>query len=423
MGEGRRARGAGVRLGLAMLLGLIPVACGQEDRPTATPSALDDDAITVGSFDFAESGLLAEIYGQALEGERFSGRAGRRARAARVRRARPVARPGRARARVRGHGAAVPQPRADRGHDADIDATHEAAQPAAARRAAPSALAPAPAQDANAFVVTPEVRRALRSAASLSDLAAVARELTLRRPARVPQPAALPRGPRTGVRAASSGAFVAARRRRAHHPPGARTPATIDVALLFTTDPAIDTDDLVELADDRHLQPAENVTPLVRTEVVDRWGDDAGRPRSTRVSRAADDRRRSGSSNADVPAADLARDGRPPPGCRAGPGMTTGERTTACRLPGARPAGDAVRAAAVPPTAHAGPPAPAPVRRTTAAAAAASGAAARAGSSLLGLLLVVADRRRTPRPAARRATDRVDAASCCARSPACAPTG
>jgi glycine betaine/choline ABC-type transport system substrate-binding protein len=29
---------------------------------------------------------------------------------------------------------------------------------------------------------------------------------------------------------------------------------------------------LVELIDDRHLQPAENVTPLVRREVVDRWG-------------------------------------------------------------------------------------------------------------------------------------------------------
>jgi osmoprotectant transport system substrate-binding protein len=28
----------------------------------------------------------------------------------------------------------------------------------------------------------------------------------------------------------------------------------------------------VELVDDRGLQPAENVTPVVRREVVDRWG-------------------------------------------------------------------------------------------------------------------------------------------------------
>ena len=44
----------------------------------------------------------------------------------------------------------------------------------------------------------------------------------------------------------------------------------IDVAVLFSTDPAID--DLVELADDRGLQPAENVTPLVRRSVVERSG-------------------------------------------------------------------------------------------------------------------------------------------------------
>jgi osmoprotectant transport system substrate-binding protein len=41
---------------------------------------------------------------------------------------------------------------------------------------------------------------------------------------------------------------------------------------LFTTDPAIGDADLVELADDRGLQPAENITPLIRTEVADRWG-------------------------------------------------------------------------------------------------------------------------------------------------------
>jgi osmoprotectant transport system substrate-binding protein len=45
----------------------------------------------------------------------------------------------------------------------------------------------------------------------------------------------------------------------------------VDMALLFTTDPAIG-GPLVELADDRGLQPAENVTPLLRHEVIDRWG-------------------------------------------------------------------------------------------------------------------------------------------------------
>ena len=45
----------------------------------------------------------------------------------------------------------------------------------------------------------------------------------------------------------------------------------VDLVLLFTTDPAIG-GPLVDLADDRGLEPAENVTPLVRRDVLDRWG-------------------------------------------------------------------------------------------------------------------------------------------------------
>ena len=51
----------------------------------------------------------------------------------------------------------------------------------------------------------------------------------------------------------------------------------VDVALLFTTDPAIADRDLVALEDDRGLQPAENVTPLVRSAVVERLGPDLAR--------------------------------------------------------------------------------------------------------------------------------------------------
>ncbi len=41
---------------------------------------------------------------------------------------------------------------------------------------------------------------------------------------------------------------------------------------LFTTDPAISGSGFIELQDDRGLQPAENVTPILRTEVVDEFG-------------------------------------------------------------------------------------------------------------------------------------------------------
>jgi osmoprotectant transport system substrate-binding protein len=46
----------------------------------------------------------------------------------------------------------------------------------------------------------------------------------------------------------------------------------IGAALLFTTDPAIRARHLVELTDNRDLQPAENVIPLLRRATVSRYG-------------------------------------------------------------------------------------------------------------------------------------------------------
>ena len=46
-----------------------------------------------------------------------------------------------------------------------------------------------------------------------------------------------------------------------------------DVALMFTTDASLATGDLVLLADDRNLQPAENVTPLVSARAMSRYGE------------------------------------------------------------------------------------------------------------------------------------------------------
>jgi len=46
----------------------------------------------------------------------------------------------------------------------------------------------------------------------------------------------------------------------------------IGVGLLFTTDPDIQTQHLVILADSRALQPAENVVPLIRRGTLERYG-------------------------------------------------------------------------------------------------------------------------------------------------------
>lgn len=49
----------------------------------------------------------------------------------------------------------------------------------------------------------------------------------------------------------------------------------VDVALLFSTDAVLVGEDFVVLADDRDLQPAENILALARGEVVDRHGSGA----------------------------------------------------------------------------------------------------------------------------------------------------
>jgi osmoprotectant transport system substrate-binding protein len=46
----------------------------------------------------------------------------------------------------------------------------------------------------------------------------------------------------------------------------------VDVALLFTTDPSIVADNFVLLRDDRKLQPADNVVPVVRRSVLKERG-------------------------------------------------------------------------------------------------------------------------------------------------------
>jgi osmoprotectant transport system substrate-binding protein len=43
----------------------------------------------------------------------------------------------------------------------------------------------------------------------------------------------------------------------------------IDLGVLFTTDGALAGDDLVLLDDDRGLQPAENLVPMVRSDILE----------------------------------------------------------------------------------------------------------------------------------------------------------
>ena len=128
---------------------------------------------------------------------------------------------------------------------------------------------PAPAQDTNAIVVTAATaaRYGLRS---IADLARVAPRLVFGGPPECPgRPYCLP-----GLEHTYGIHF------RGFIPLDAAGPLTlqaleagnVNAALLFSTNPSIRTQHLVVLADDRGLQPAENITPLIRRDTVARYG-------------------------------------------------------------------------------------------------------------------------------------------------------
>jgi osmoprotectant transport system substrate-binding protein len=248
---------------------LVLGACAQGGDETTPRTALADDAITVGSFDFQESVVLAEVYSQALEG------AGYRVQRALALGPRELVGP----ALTAGLVELVPEYAGTALEfvslgastaTSDAVSTHEALERSLGTDAV-LALAAAPAQNANTFVVTAETAARL-DLDEVSDLAAVADRLTFGGAAEC----ATRRLCLVGLRDVYGVNFDEV---LTLDPGGPITRQAlrngeIDVGLLFTTDPAIEGEGFVELVDDRGLQPAENVTPLIRREVVDRWGDD-----------------------------------------------------------------------------------------------------------------------------------------------------
>ncbi len=252
-----------VSVGL-VLLALSACAPSADDR---APTAIGDDAITVGSFDFPESVLLAEIYSQALEDGGFT-----------VERAfdlgpREFVGPALDGGLVElvpeyaGTALAFRSLGSDR-PSADLYTTHRDLARALSGSEV-TALDSAPAQNANTFVVSRAVANRYHLE-RLSDLREVADSLSFGGPPECQSRPLCLKGLEElyGLRFAEVLALDAG---------GPLTHQSlrdggVDVALMFTTDP--DLDDFVELVDDKGLQPAENVTPLIRSDVVDRFGQD-----------------------------------------------------------------------------------------------------------------------------------------------------
>jgi len=246
---------------------LLCVACDGRSV-TAANTTLTDNAITVGSFDFAESELLAELYSQAMEAAGLdvvrAFQLGPRELVA------PALETGLVELVPEYAGTALSfVSLGEITPPVDPVATHQTLL-AALRKTSATALEAAPAQDTNALVVTQETASAL-DLRRISDLARAAPRLTLGGPPECPERPRCLAGLEDvyGLRFAEFLPLDAG---------GARTRSAlrdgyVDVAVLFTTDPVIVDEGWVELEDDRGLQTAENVTPIVRREVVERWGD------------------------------------------------------------------------------------------------------------------------------------------------------
>jgi len=134
-------------------------------------------------------------------------------------------------------------------------------------------LAPAEAQDRNGIAVT-RATADRYGLSKVSDLAPVAGELVFGGPPECPErPYCL-----VGLRTAYGLSFESFRSLDASGPEtvAALEGGEVDVALLFTTAPSLAGPKFVLLEDDRQLQPAENLVPVVRTDALRRHGDRLG---------------------------------------------------------------------------------------------------------------------------------------------------
>jgi osmoprotectant transport system substrate-binding protein len=131
-------------------------------------------------------------------------------------------------------------------------------------------LTPAEAEDQNGFAVTRQFAQA-RNVSRLSDLTELAPDLNFGGPPECPDRPFCLLG-LEDVYDLDFGSVVSMPSRAATVE--ALLSGQIDVGLLETTDARLATAPLVLLADDRELQPPENVVPMVRKETVDRWGEE-----------------------------------------------------------------------------------------------------------------------------------------------------
>jgi osmoprotectant transport system substrate-binding protein len=261
-GRGRAAAFVACSLGLALLASCQPGRA----TPAGRGGGAQSDAVVVASFNFPESEVLAAIYGLAIR------HAGIPVQLQLDLGPRELVQP----ALEQGLVDVVPEYLGTALTSLGPHPGVQVSDPAAGRAALARALArwhiqvmtPAAAQDQNGVVVTDAAARRL-DLGTVSDLRRADGGLTLGGAPECPdRPYCLPGLRRVyGLRFAGFLPFDTEAQRVT-----ALEEGVVEVAVLDTTDGNLATGDLVLLSDDRHLQPAENVAPVITGSAISRYG-------------------------------------------------------------------------------------------------------------------------------------------------------
>jgi osmoprotectant transport system substrate-binding protein len=248
-------------LAMAILaLSLVASACGGS---TPAPAATVRGTVVVGGFNFNESTILADIYGKALEAKGYTvtykTKLGNR----------EIVEPALASGNIDfypGYAATDLEfiNKAKGEATGDAQATTDKLNTYLSAIGA-KALTPSPAIDANAFAVTKATATRL-NLTKLSDLAPVASQMVLGGPPECPtRPFCA-----VGLKTTYGANFKDFKALDADGPltRAALTGGLIDIGLVFSSDGDLDSRGYVVLQDDKHLENADNVVPIVRTKVL-----------------------------------------------------------------------------------------------------------------------------------------------------------
>jgi osmoprotectant transport system substrate-binding protein len=252
-------------LGASMVaLALMATACGSTGGPSS--SASPKGTITIASFNFSESIILAHIYGDALKNKgytiNYKDKLGNR----------EIVEPALESGQIdlyAGYAATdLTFVEGKQGVTSDAGTDGQAnVQKLNAHLNSKSikALDPSPAVDQNAFAVT-KAEADQNHLTKLSDVSSVASTWTLGGPPECPtRPFCAP-----GLAQTYGLHFKAFKSLDAGGPLtyAAFKSGAINIGLVFSSDGGISANDLVVLDDDKHLQQADNIVPLIRSNVA-----------------------------------------------------------------------------------------------------------------------------------------------------------